>query len=88
MKKVNLASCIAIAVATTFMLPNDAIANKMKDLEKCYGVSKAGKNDCVSSNGTHSCAARAKKDGDKNEWLLVPNGLCNKLVGGSTVPGK
>jgi len=29
MKKVNLASCIALAVATTFMLPNDAIANKM-----------------------------------------------------------
>ena len=29
-----------------------------------------------------------KKDGDKNEWILVPKGLCNKLVGGSTVPGK
>jgi uncharacterized membrane protein len=88
MKKVNLASCITIAVAATFILPNDAVANKMKNLEKCYGVAKAGKNDCGSSNGTHSCAARSKKDGDKNEWLLVPNGLCNKLVGGSTVPGK
>ncbi len=88
MKKVNLASFLAIAVATTFMLPSDVIANKIKDLEKCYGVAKAGKNDCASSNGTHSCAARAKKDGDKNEWLLVPKGLCNKLVGGSTVPGK
>ena len=65
MKKVNLASCITIAVAATLMSPNDVVANKMNDLEKCYGVAKAGKNDCASSNGTHSCAARAKKDGDK-----------------------
>ena len=23
----------------------------------------------------------AKKDGDKEEWLYVPNGTCDKIVG-------
>ncbi len=53
-------------------------------MEKCYGVVKAGKNDCASKANKHSCATMAKADSDPNEWIKVPNGLCNKLVGGST----
>jgi uncharacterized membrane protein len=47
--------------------------------EKCAGVTKAGKNDCGTSQ--HGCAGMAKKDGDKEEWLYVPNGTCDKIVG-------
>jgi uncharacterized membrane protein len=55
--------------------------------EKCYGVAKAGKNDCA--NGAHSCAGHAgAKDGAANEWVKVPAGLCAKLAGGSTTAGK
>jgi uncharacterized membrane protein len=54
-------------------------------MEKCYGVAKAGKNDCA-ANG-HSCAAQAKTDGDKSEWIAVPKGTCEKIVGGSLTPG-
>jgi Predicted integral membrane protein len=50
--------------------------------EKCYGVAKAGKNDCSNLAGTHSCAGQSEVDGDVGEWLLVPKGLCEKLVGG------
>ena len=50
--------------------------------EKCYGVVKAGMNDCGALDGSHSCAKSAKVDGDTNEWVLVPKGLCHKLVGG------
>lgn len=49
--------------------------------EKCYGVAKAGKNDCA-ANG-HSCQAQAKQDGNGNEWIYVPAGTCERLVGGS-----
>ena len=38
------------------------------DKVKCYGVAKAGKNDCGNKSGTHSCAGLAKKDYDKGEW--------------------
>jgi uncharacterized membrane protein len=54
--------------------------------EKCYGVAKAGKNDCASANGTHSCAGQSKVDSDGNEWKYVAKGTCDKL-GGSTKPG-
>lgn len=49
-------------------------------MEKCYGVAKAGSNDC-GANG-HPCAGQAKVDGDPNEWVLLPKGTCEKLVGG------
>lgn len=52
--------------------------------EKCYGVAKAGKNDCA-ANG-HSCAGQAKTDGHGKEWVQLPKGACEKLAGGSTSP--
>ena len=53
--------------------------------EKCYGVVKAGKNECA-ANG-HACAGQAKHDGDPGEWLYVPAGTCERLVNG-TLQGK
>ena len=57
-----------------------------KGKEKCYGVVKAGKNDCGNAAKTHSCAGYATVDGDGGEWLTLPTGVCAKLVGGSTAP--
>lgn len=51
-------------------------------MEKCYGIAKAGMNDCGTT--THGCGGESKVDGDKKEWLGVPEGLCKKIVGGST----
>lgn len=55
-----------------------------KNLEKCYGVVKAHLNDC--GNQSHGCSGEAKMAGDKNEWVAVPRGLCNKIVGGNLKP--
>lgn len=49
--------------------------------EKCYGVTKAGKNDCAGP--AHSCQGQGKKDGDGREWVKLPKGTCERLVGGS-----
>lgn len=49
--------------------------------EKCYGISKAGVNDCAA--GANSCAGSAVKDSQSDAFLLVPTGLCEKVVGGS-----
>jgi uncharacterized membrane protein len=54
--------------------------------EKCYGVVKAGANDCAAANGSHSCAGQAKVDGDGGSFVALPKGVCEKLVGGSTTP--
>jgi uncharacterized membrane protein len=54
--------------------------------EKCYGVAKAGKNDCQTA--TSSCAGTSKTDNQKDAWITVPKGTCEKLVGGSLQAAK
>lgn len=49
--------------------------------EKCYGVVKAGKNDCQTA--TSSCAGTSKRDGQTDAWIYVPSGACGRIVGGS-----
>jgi len=49
--------------------------------EKCYGVAKAGKNDCAGA--AHACAGQAKADSSAKEFVKLPKGTCERLVGGS-----
>lgn len=77
---------IAAGVLAAIQAPN-ALAHlepKSGDgMEKCYGVVKAGKNECASKANKHSCATMGRVDSDPNEWVKVPEGLCKKLTGGS-----
>ena len=63
----------------------DEATGKRPPQEKCYGVAKKAQNDC--STAGHSCSNEAKTDGDKSEWLWVPKGTCEKIVGGSLQAG-
>jgi len=49
--------------------------------EKCYGIVKAGQNDCANLSGSHSCAGQSKTDMDANEWKYVAKGTCKSLSG-------
>lgn len=49
--------------------------------EKCFGIAKAGQNDCASISGVHSCAGQSKVDMDKGEWKFVAKGTCKELNG-------
>ena len=74
------ATIIAAALALgTGIVAADASAQTKT--EKCFGIAKAGKNDCMTA--TSSCAGTSKKDGQTDAWLAVPVGTCNKIVGGS-----
>lgn len=77
-----IAGAVAMAV-TGAMAADEAHA---ADKEKCYGVVKAGHNDCANASGTHSCEGQASVDGSGQEWIAVPEGLCEKLTGGSLEP--
>jgi uncharacterized membrane protein len=59
---------------------NDTAATKAEK-EKCFGVAKAGQNDCAAPNGSHSCAGQAKMDKDGHEWKYVAKGTCEKAGG-------
>lgn len=52
--------------------------------EKCYGVVKAGSNDCQTA--TSSCAGTSKRDDQADAWIYLPAGTCDKIAGGSTEP--
>ncbi len=52
--------------------------------EKCYGVAKAGLNDCQTA--THSCAGTSTKEKDGASWIYVPAGTCDKIAGASIAP--
>lgn len=53
--------------------------------EKCYGVARAGKNDCAST-GNNSCGGTSRRDSDPAAWIYVPTGMCERIVGGSLQP--
>ncbi|MBA1148636.1 DUF2282 domain-containing protein [Ectothiorhodospiraceae bacterium WFHF3C12] len=54
------------------------------EMEKCYGIAEAGKNDCATA--TSSCAGTSTEDGQGDAFIAVPKGTCDKIVGGSTTP--
>ena len=72
-------AAIAAALAAALTLPATVQAQGM--VEKCYGIAKAGKNDCQTAKS--SCAGTSKKDGQTDAWVAVPKGTCEKIVGGS-----
>lgn len=77
-----LAGIFAAGVATTAAAADDAAASK----EKCYGIAKAGKNDCKAANGGHACQGHATKDNDPNDWKFVAKGACAKEGGKTEAP--
>ena len=78
----TLASVLALALGQA------QAADARPAQEKCFGVTKAGANDCAAADGSHSCAGQAKKDNDAQDWKYVPKGTCEKLGGKPAAPAK
>ncbi len=71
----TLAATLALAIAAT---ATSASAQTTQSMEKCYGVSLAGKNDCKAGAGT-SCAGTSKINYQGNAWKLVKAGTCTTI---------
>ncbi|HEV8333701.1 MAG TPA: DUF2282 domain-containing protein [Steroidobacteraceae bacterium] len=52
--------------------------------EKCYGIARAGQNDCFFAG--NSCAGTSSKDDDPQAWVYLPQGTCKKISGGTLEP--
>ncbi len=72
----------ALASALALGLVGQAAAQG-KEKEKCFGITKAGQNDCANLSGSHSCAGQSKADGGVDEWKYVAKGTCKELGGKS-----
>ncbi len=74
--KLTTAAIVAGALAASAAFATAGV--QAPETEKCYGVSKAGKNDCAAGPGT-TCAGTSKVDYQGNAWTLVPKGTCEKM---------
>lgn len=72
---------IAATAAAVMSLSMVAVPAAAQEKEKCFGIAKAGQNDCASVNGAHSCAGQSKVDMDKMEWKYVAKGTCKSMKG-------
>ena len=82
--KVIAHSALASLFAVTVLTATQPAEAAKKDLEKCYGIVKAGKNDCQTSNS--ACAGTAEVDAKPTAFIALPKGTCEKIVGGSLKP--
>ncbi|MYN30720.1 BufA1 family periplasmic bufferin-type metallophore [Duganella levis] len=82
----NKRQALIAAALATVCAAQVAPAVAADDKEKCYGVAKAGQNDCATS--AHSCAGQSKTDSEPGEWKYVPKGTCEKAGGKTTPPAK
>jgi uncharacterized membrane protein len=90
-------TCIAIASAVGALLAlSSASAPAAPTLHhperpiykyvKCYGVARAGRNDCFTSGS--ACAGSTRQDGQHDAWIYLPAGTCAKITGGGLDPGR
>ena len=87
----NTTTAATAATVTTRLILSSALASVMaaglvapaaaQSKEKCYGIAKAGQNDCGNLSGTHSCAGQSKVDNAPDEWKYVAKGSCKDLKG-------
>ena len=68
----------ALAAGSAMAADDKNMADKSATMEKCYGVSLAGKNDCAAGPGT-TCAGTSKVDYQGNAWKNVPAGSCTTI---------
>ena len=80
-----LAGLLALGVTATALAAGPGPVTPKAGQEKCYGIAKAGQNDCGTAK--HACAGEgAKTDKDPSEWKYVDKGTCEKVGGKSTAP--
>jgi uncharacterized membrane protein len=82
----NKRQALIAAALATVCATQVGTAAAAEEKEKCYGVAKAGQNDC--GTAAHSCSGQAKADNEPDEWKFVAKGTCEKAGGKTTPPAK
>ena len=72
------ALALGALAAGSALAQDKPMADSMAKVEKCFGVSMAGKNDCAAGPGT-TCAGTSKVDYQGNSWKAVPKGTCTTM---------
>ena len=79
--KLKTASLITSALSLALVTSSSTALGEKK--EQCAGIVKAGLNDCASVE--HICAGMNSDDGNDTDWLWLPSGTCDKIIGAHTL---
>ncbi|MFZ0255032.1 MAG: DUF2282 domain-containing protein [Gammaproteobacteria bacterium] len=82
--KTIVSSAVAGVLSLGMLAGSSEALAQQKEMQKCYGIAEAGKNDCQTA--TSSCAGTATEDRQADAWIYVPKGTCDKIAGGSLEP--
>jgi uncharacterized membrane protein len=89
MSKGVSALTVAAAVAGAFSLSTIAATTPALAANvKCYGIAKAGENDCANGAGTHSCAGQSKASYSGDDWKSAASKEACMKLGGQLKPFK
>ena len=82
-RSTSMITAAVLALTTGGLIASGSVmaADEKQEMEKCYGVAKAEKNDCQTA--TSACAGTAKQDRQTDAFIAVPKGTCGKIAGGS-----
>lgn len=78
MKTVTLATAAVALASLSAAVATAAPVKPQPNMDKCYGISKAGHNDCAAGAGT-SCAGTSRASYQGNAWKYVVKGSCTKI---------
>ena len=84
-RRIFIAAAFATAIAPVVLSAQKPAPAPAFKAEKCYGIARAAKNDCAAT-GNNSCGGTSKLNGDPKAWIFVPEGYCERIVGGSKTP--
>ena len=89
--KINNSQILSAAIGSLLVMGLTSgyanAAEKKGAMEKCFGIAKAGMNDCSTKKSSHSCAGQATKNNDPLDFVVIPKGTCDKIAGGVAEAG-
>ena len=79
---------LLVSAAVFGVAASVAAAASAKSQVNCYGIAKAGKNDCPAYDSSHSCAGQAKRSFLPVDWVYEDTGeICKRKCGSPDKPG-
>jgi uncharacterized membrane protein len=78
MKTTVAISAAALAAVLSAGIANAGPVPPQPNMDKCYGIARAGQNDCAAGAGT-SCAGTSRRDYQGNAWKYVARGTCTRI---------
>ena len=82
-----LTKSLGLLIAAAIVSAAASAQAEEEKYEHCFGVAKAGQNDCATATGSHSCAGQTKVDNAADDWKYVAKGTCEKM-GGKTAEAR